>query len=254
MIHQCITVTLVRTSSHPLVERALTDSICASDARGSTRLCSNAIIERLPYALAYAANLEPQDHAVLFYDNLVAAGEYFCAFIEEGIKRRELTCLTGLEPTLYRALFEQLGISVAELENCGYLRNFSTDNFYYEIERLYGTGSRGNSEDLLRTDMDCFPTGLPGIRLVHIQRPTNGQNTSLQDLMETERRVHSLSSFPVTSICCYDAKTVLDEVPANFFTQLLNTHDHCFFQGIALQTSRLLDIQRSAVYPKLKSA
>ena len=235
----------------PISSHTLTGLTCNHDAPNSSSPCRAAIIERLPYALTYAANLGPRDCAVLFYDNLVAAAEYFCAFIEEGIKRREVTCLTGLQPTLYRTLFEQLGIRVAEFENCGYLRNLSTNDFFDEIERSNSNEYRANTEDALRTDLECCKTG---IRFLHIHNTAGGLSNSLQDLMGTERRIHNLSSFPAASICCYDAKMVFDEASPNFFTELLKSHNHCFFQGAALPTSRLLDLQRSTVYPKLKSA
>jgi hypothetical protein len=217
----------------------------------SPTLCEAAFVERLPFALTYAANLEPPDRAVLFYDNLVVAAEYFCAFIEEGIRRKELTCLTGLDHTRYRALFEQVGIRVEELENCGYLRNLPSDDLYDQTEQLNGEGPRRNSDDPLRTSLEDAPKG---IRFIHIQKPSDHSVNSLQDLIENERRTHKLFSFPTTSICCYDTKLVLEDTPSEFFNELLKAHDHCLFQGIAMPTSKLLALQRNAVYPKLRSA
>jgi hypothetical protein len=75
----------------------------------------------------------------------------------------------------------------------------------------------------------------------------------LQDLAENEQRAHKLSSLPTTSICCYDAKLVLEDAPSEFFQELLKAHDHCLFQGIAMATSRLLAVQKNAVYPRLRS-
>jgi hypothetical protein len=206
-----------------------------------------AFVERLPLTLTYAANLAPQDTAVLFYDNLVVAAEYFCAFIEEGIRRHEATWLTGLEPLRYHRLFEQVGIRVEELENCGYLRNLSTDSLLDTTEQISPNGAGG--DDPLSTGLEDEPIG---IRFVHIQSPLGQQKSSLEDLMETERRVHRLSSFPTTSICCYDARLVLD-MRSDFFNDLLEAHDHCLFQGLAMPTSKLLDLRRSPVYPRVKS-
>ena len=214
-------------------------------------MCEGAFIERLPFALTYAARLEPQDRAVLFYDNLVVAAEYFCAFIEEGIRQRQATCFTGLEPTRYRRLFEQVGIRTAELENCGYLRNLSTETLYTEAERINRDGTDSNSDDPLRTGLDDKPKG---IRFVHIQKPPSQQTSSLQELLEDERKAHRLYSVPTTSICCYDAKFVFEDAPSEFFKELLKAHDHCLFQGIAMPTSRLLGLQRNAVYPRLRTA
>ena len=232
-------------------EKPLSDILRGEQTSDCMMLCKAAFVERLPFALTYAANLEPRDRAVLFYDNLVVAAEYFCAFIEEGIRRREVTCFTGLEPTRYRRLFEQVGIKVAELENCGYLRNLSTGDFYNEMKQSKGNGSGRNRDDALRTGLHDNVTR---IRFVHIQKPRGQQNGSLQDLMENERRAHKLSSFPTTSICCYDVELVLDDAPSEFFRELLRAHDHCFFQGIAMPTSRLLALKPNAVYPKLRSA
>ena len=228
-------------------ERPISEISRSDETPGSTMLCKGAFVQRLPLALSYAANLEPQDHAVLFYDNLVVAAEYFCAFIEEGIKRHEVTCFTGLEPTRYRRLFEQVGISVAELETCGYLRNISSDNFQKEIDKL--NGNERNSDDPFRIGLDDDPKG---IRFIHVQNPHVQQKNSPEALLENERPMHRLFSFPTTSICCYEADLVLEEAPSEFFNELLKTHNHCLFQGMAMPTSRLLDLPRSPVYPKLK--
>jgi len=213
-------------------------------------LCEAAFVERLPFALTYTANLEPNDHAVLFYDNLVVAAEYLCAFIEEGIRRQEVTCFTGLEPTRYRTLFEQVGIRVAELETCGYLRNLSTDDFYHEMEQLNDNAPERNCDKLLRVGPDVSPGG---IRFIHVQESRSKENNLVKALMERERRTHKLASFPTTSICCYDAKPVLEEASSDCFKELLKAHNHCFFQGIAMPTSRLLGLQTNAVYPKIRS-
>ena len=231
-------------------EKPLADIFLEDETR-HIPTCEGAFIERLPFALTYAANLEPQDRAVLFYDNLVVAAEYFCAFIEEGIRQGQVTCFTGLEPTRYRRLFEQVGIRTAELENCGYLRNLSTETFYNEAEQLNRGKTDINSDDPLRTGLDYNPTG---IRFLHIQESPCQQTNSLQELLENERKAHRLYSIPTTSICCYDAKFVLEDAPSEFFKELLKTHDHCLFQGIAMPTSRLLGLQRNTVYPRLRTA
>jgi hypothetical protein len=217
-------------SPQPPSDRLFWEPTYGHDVYVSTKICRTTVVERLPYSLNYAANLAPQDCAVLFYDNLVAAAECFCAFIEEGIRRQEVTCFTGLEPKRYSALFEQVGIRVAELENCGYLRNLSTDE-------LYGTPER----DLRRA------------RFVHIHGSRTPQNSTLLETMEHERKTHRFYSLPTPSICCYDAERVVADAPAELLIELLKIHDHCFFQGVAMQTSKLIGPQRNAIYPKLRS-
>jgi hypothetical protein len=181
---------------------------------------------------------------------MVVAAEYFCAFIEEGIKRQEVTCITGLEHKRYRGLFEQVGIRVAELENCGYLRNISNDRFHNGVSELNWNGSARNVDDLLRGGLDGNSSL---IRFIHIQGPSSQQDDMLQSIMERERRTHRFRSLATISICCYDAKPVLEEAPPDVFTELLKTHNHCFFQGIAMQTSRLLGPKRNKIQAELGS-
>ena len=211
---------------------------------------TKALVEKLPFALTYTANLEPRDRAILFYDNLSAAAEYFCAFIEEGIRRQETTCLTGLDPSRYQALFDQVGVKVAELENCGYLRNLTTNNLHEELEQINRNRASIETDDPIRTRLENEPNG---IRFIHIQTPPNNQDTSIETLRENERRTHRLSSVPTTSICCYDAKLALQDTPSDFFKETLRTHDHCLFQGAAMPTSKLLGLETNSVYPKLRS-
>jgi len=232
--------------SRPLSERGLIDLESDRDSLFATNHSKAALIERLPFALSYAANLEPHDRAVLFCDGLVAAAEYFCAYIEEGIRRRETTFITGLSPERYRSLFEQVGIRVAELENCGYLLNLSTADFC-KMERLNKNGIGRNSEIHVHREPHH---SINGIRFIHVQ---GEPGRSIEDLREAERGVHVLSASPATSICCYDVKTVLEEAPSDCFARLLRSHNHCFFQGLAMPTCRLLDLHGNAVYPNLRS-
>ena len=210
-------------------------------------LCRSAFVERLPYTLTYAANLEPGNHALLFYDSLVVAAEYFCAFIEEGMKREEPTYFTGLEPTRYRKLFEQVGIRVAQLENCGYLRNLSTQDF--QTERFYQDRKPRNIDNPFQTSIDEGPHA---VRFIHIHSIPQLLNSTLQELIEEERRTHKPDTYSATSICCYDSRATLEDTPHDFLKELLKEHDHCLFQGVAMPTSRLLSLRTNAVYPKLR--
>jgi len=218
----------------------------SEDPSNPMMLCRSAFVERLPYALSYAANLEPGNHAVLFYDSLVVAAEYFCAFIEEGMKREEPTYFTGLEPTRYRKLFEQVGIRVEQLENCGYLRNLSTQDF--QTLQFDQDRPPRNIDNPFQTSIDEDPHG---VRFVHIHNTHQLRNSTLQELIEEERRTHKRNTYSTTSLCCYDSRTTLENTPYDFLKQLLKEHDHCLFQGVAMPTSRLLSLLTNAVYPKL---
>jgi len=219
----------------------------SEDSYNPTMLCRSAFVERLPYALTYAANLEPGSHAVLFYDSLVVAAEYFCAFIEEGMKREEPTYFTGLEPIRYRNLFEQVGIRVAQLENSGYLRNLSNQDF--ETLQFDQDRSRRNIDSPFQTSIDEDPHG---VRFIHIHNTPQLGNNTLQEIMEEERRTHKPNKYSTTSICCYDSRTILEDAPYDFLKELLKEHDHCLFQGVAMPTSRLLNLRTNTVYPRLR--
>jgi len=247
MIHQRITVATMPVNSQPSSEPLFSEAKRGYELPNSM-LCKTAIVERLPFALNYATRLESGDHAVLFYDNLVAAAEYFCAFVEEGIRRRELTCFTGLEPRLYRGLFEQVGIRVAELENCGYLRNLPPED-NDEVGQTTESGFAGNNGSRFNNRLVRTANG---VQFVHVHGPDQ-QDGSPRDIMETERGAHNFPSLQTISICCYDATLVLEDAPAHIFTQLLKTHNHCFFQGIAMRTSKLLGPQANALYPKVSA-
>jgi hypothetical protein len=53
----------------------------------------------------------------------------------------------------------------------------------------------------------------------------------LQDIVENERNAHKLGSLPLPSICCYDAKLVLEDAPETLFMELLRVHNHLFLSG-----------------------
>jgi len=232
--------------------RSYVDVQCRDDPSSGSPTAGTevAFVQRLPQALSYAANLDRGDHAVLFYDNLVVAAEYFCAYIDEGIKRQEATCFIGLPHVRYEKLFEQVGVKVAQLENCGYLSHFSIQDFCMEKERLNENMAFLNIKNLLR---DSNEPGCKGIRIIHIQELPMEHNASFQDVMEFEQWLKTLYNYPVSAICAYDAKTVLDDAPPHLFTDLLMVHGHCFFQGVAMATDMLLGTQMGASSAKLRS-
>lgn len=163
-----------------------------------------AFVERLPLALSYAASLEPGDHAILFYDNLVVAAEYFCAYIEEGINRQEATCFIGLSRERYEKLFDQVGVKVSPLENCGYLRHFPIQEFCIEGTRPSKNKAHRNIEDLINTSIESECRGMRFIVL-------NGSfldDNSFQAVIEFERWLNTLSSYAMSTICCYDEKSL----------------------------------------------
>jgi len=203
-----------------------------------------AFIERLPQALSYAANLDVGDHAILFYDNLVVAAEYFSAYIEEGINRHETTCITGLPRDRYEKLFSQLGIKVATLENCGYLRHIEIHGMR-EDHKPFQNKVRQAVESLLRANLE---RKYQEKRLIILSDwPTD--NVSAQELIEFEKWL-STSPYPASVICGYGATEAANEANSNMFARLLKNHRHCIFQGIGMPTRILLGDHLSA-YPKL---
>jgi len=205
----------------------------------------HAFIQRLPQALSYVAELESGAHAILFYDNLVAAAEYLCAFIEQGMRRQQVTNFLGLSTERYQALFDQVGINTATLENSGYLRHVPTrESLRKEIIRF--EKNEMGTEDILGEDME---SNCQGTRFILLNEyPLNG--VSFRDLMELERWLNTLS--PATVLCCYDARQVLDEAYYNLFPELLKTHGHSIFQGIAMPTNTITG-NGSITYPAPKS-
>jgi hypothetical protein len=192
------------------------------------------------------AELESGAHAILFYDNLVAAAEYLCAFVEEGMRRQQATSFLGLSTERYETLFDQVGINTAILENCGYLRHVPTQESPINEEPRFKARTRLSLETLLKTDIE---SNCQGTRFILLnEHPLN--DIAFRDLMEFERWLNTLK--PATVLCCYDARQVLDETYYNLFTELLKAHGHCLFQGIAMPTNTITG-DRPIAYPAPKS-
>ena len=191
-----------------------------------------AFVQRLPQALSYVTELESGAHAILFYDNLVAAAEYLCAFIEAGIHRQQTTSFLGLSTERYETLFDQVGINTAMLENCGYLRHLSI-NQSTSNERGSEKNGQLNIETLLGRDIE---SNYQGTRVILLNEDPLSDVT-FRELMEFERQLNAPN--PAIVLCCYDARQVLDEAYYNLFTELLGTHGHCLFQGIAMPTNMI---------------
>jgi len=190
----------------------------------------------LPSALSYAANLKEGDHAVLFYDNLVVAAECLSAYIEAAMIKDQITYFVGLPRQQYTTLFEQVGIKVDELENCGYLKHSSIEEFCKKF---------GLAEDRLLQNMEE--------PLIHESEPKRPhlivmgrqfpENMTSEGVVDFEEALGKLCEYPVraTIICCYPARNTFeattDGAEPPLFGQLLKCHGHCILQGIAMRTS-----------------
>ena len=205
-------------------------------------------VERLPQALSYAANLDRGDHAILIYDNLVVAAEYFTAYIEEGINRQESTCFVAPSRLRYEQLLDHAGLEVASLENNGYLRYFSFQDFCMEAARPSKEMALPNIEKLVKTskEKECR-----GMRFILLSESAEPDGSSPQSVIEFERWLNSLSSYPMSTLCCYDARRTLNGSRADLFMELIKAHRHCLFQGIAMPTSMLVGIKLDPLYPKI---
>jgi len=192
-----------------------------------------AFVQKLPQALSYVTELDAGAHAILFYDNLVAAGEYLCAFIEEGIRRQQTTVFLGLSTERYVTLFDQIGVNVATLENCGYLRHLSTRENPLREESRLEEKQQLNLEVLLRSDIE---SNCQGARFILLNEYPLC-DVSFRELMGFERWLNTRGSS--TALCCYNARQVLDQTYYNLFIELLKAHGHCLFQGIALPTNMI---------------
>lgn len=197
-----------------------------------------ALVERLPFALSYAANLEYGDHAVLFYDNLVVAAEYICAYIEEAIQRNEPTCFIGLPRGLYERLFEQLGINVAGFENSGYLKHMAINDFSFEDGRFSDQKMLHSIEHFLELSKE---SGSKGARYILISGPFL-DNIPQEKFLAFERSIKTCCCYyPISALCCHEARrAIINESKPNF-VELLKAHNHCLFQGIGMATNLLVE-------------
>ncbi|HUK27265.1 MAG TPA: MEDS domain-containing protein [Candidatus Acidoferrales bacterium] len=197
----------------------------------------NAVLQELPFALTYAANLKEKDHAVLFYDNLAAAAEYICAYVEAGINRRQATFFVGLDRVHYEALFDQVGIKSKELENAGYLKHVTTEEFCIENGVFSNDKMLQNIEEFLSIEKE---SGSKSARFVIMGSNIQELLTSSQ-LIEFEEAVGKFSQYPLSILCCHDSRrSIMHETAPSLFHQLLKSHDHCLFQGIAMPTKGML--------------
>jgi hypothetical protein len=207
-----------------------------------------AFVDRLPQALSYTANLDRGDHAILVYDNLIVAAEYFSAYIEEGINRQESTCFVGPSRARYEQLLEQAGVEVGQLEDNGYLRYFAIQDFCLEGTRPSRKTALRKIDELIKTsrEKECR-----GMRFILLSELAQESDTPFDSIVEFERWLNTLSSYPMSTLCCYEARDILQGPRPELFMELLKAHGHCLFQGIAMPTSMLAGIKISPIYPKL---
>jgi len=197
----------------------------------------SSFVEPLPYSLSYASNLKRGDHIVLFYDNLVVAAEYLCAYIEATIKRNQPTCFVGLSRRRYETVFEQVGIEVNELENGGYLKHISTKEFCLQNGSFSEDKMLETIENLLTITSGL---GSKEVRFI-IMNSASGGRMAAPGIMECEKALGNLGQYPICVMCCYSSNmAIVNEPKPYFFSELLKSHNHCLFQGVGIPTADLV--------------
>jgi hypothetical protein len=205
-------------------------------------------VDRLPFSLAYLTDLESGNHIVLFYDNLVVAAEYFCAYVEEAIHQQEPTCFVGLPRELYERLFEQVGVRVRILENCGFIKHLSIKDYCLEDGVFSKPKMLQSIENFLTISKQSNSRGarfiiLSGSLLDYI---------SAEELKECERAMDKRPSLTVSAMCSYDVRKLLETNPA-LFSEVMKAHGHCLFQAIAMPTSTLIEACTPRSTPMLEA-
>ena len=168
---------------------------------------SRTFVLQSPFALSYAEDLNAGHHAVLFYDNLVVAGEYLRSYIEEAIVRHQPTCFVGFSHKYYETLFEQVGLDARELERYGYLKHWPIEDFSMKLGLLSNDELLQNVEAFLATMHQCKSKEARFI----IFSSSLQERRSPEHFIEFEASLARLRQYPLSVRCCYDSQPLLRE-------------------------------------------
>lgn len=170
--------------------------------------------------------LAPSDHAVLFYSDIHSKRELVFAFLEVAFRNHGVAIyVTEHEPfDEVRDAMRRWGINVEKYESD---RSLAIANY----QAVISVDGRFDDEKISQSLGDLMGQGGP-IRVV-TDATSLVKRGMVDEVMRRERVLRRRLELPLTMVCSYD-ETLADMRDGEFLIQMLRTHSHVVFPGIAL--------------------
>lgn len=170
--------------------------------------------------------LAPHDHAVLFYPDIHAKRELIFPFLQEALQNQGVAIyVTSQEPIdEVRDAMKRAGISVDQHESDGSL-------VICDYQAITTADGRLNDPEIDQSLRELVKHGGP-VR-VAADATSFVKRGMVDDLVRREQALRRRLELPLTMVCAYE-ETVTDAKKGEFLIEMLRTHSHVIFPGIAL--------------------
>lgn len=171
-------------------------------------------------------SLAPHDHAVLFYPDIRAKRELVFPFLQEALQNQGVAVyLTSQEPIdEVRDAMGRAGINVDKHESDGSL-------VICDYQAFTTADGRVKDPEIDQSLRDLVKRGGP-VR-VAADATSFVKRGMLDEIVRREQASKRRLELPLTMVCSYE-ETVTDAKKGEFLIQMLRTHSHVIFPGIAL--------------------
>jgi len=174
--------------------------------------------------------LAPNDHVVLFYSNIDTKRELVFPFLQEALQKQGAAVyVTEHEPfDEVRDAMSRWGINVDRHQSD---RSLAVAD-YQALTTAEGRLNELKTSQLLRDIMELLVKRGGPVRVV--ADPTLLVKRGMVDeIVKRERALGRRLELPFTIVCSYE-DTIADTKEGEFLIEMLRTHNHAIFPGIAL--------------------
>ena len=178
-----------------------------------------------PSVLSYVAHLPPRAHAIFCYENVESAREVLVSYVNGGRERNEAISILGSSSESYDHFLQSTGLSAQFAEHP---IDFLEMNKFASAKGIEFETALTLAKSRLEA---AKRTGSGGLR-VFILANDYLDYTTVEGVLQFEKKLGENFSFPLTVICAYD----LTEVGARWdqvLLELLKAHGAHIFRGLA---------------------
>lgn len=180
--------------------------------------------------IEYVKKMRLKEHVVLLYTEVRDKHDVLFTYLKTGLEKGEAAVYVASQETTeqIKQAMREFSIDVEIYEDKGALKVFDYKDWYL----IEGKFSCERTLDLWRKLVDESESkGFKGLRITG-ETACFFRNNMLDELIEYEEALHKVLDIPMTAICAYDSKILVEkEEWFNVLIELLNTHSTAIMLG-----------------------
>ena len=197
-----------------------------------------------PVVLEYVAALPLGSHAIHCYSNKNEVAQIFDSYLQGGLERDEAVHLITPNHETYTNFLQATNVNIESLENDKRLGCVLIADFLLDKDRLSSTKALHSALKLIQEDEEF---GFKGTRTFTTSTEPHYSNYgSPSDLLQYERELGRSFNLPLSAVCTYSARGLVDVGLDDLLLTLFKPHGQIIFRGLACAQGEQTSVRGTA--------